>query len=76
MNPEEKEMLARAVKLSEENSRVLLHIQKRIHWFTVWGFVKVFVIAIPLIISYFYLQPYFGSVGQSLTDLKQIIGQY
>ena len=73
MNPDEKEMLNRAVRLSEENNQVLLSLEKKVRFMTIWGIIKVFLIVLPLVISYFYLQPYFGTVGESLTNVKQLL---
>ena len=75
MNPEEKEMLKRAIELSEENNKLLVELRNKVRMAMIWGVVKILVIVVPLIISYFYLQPYFGSVGQSLTEFKQLLNQ-
>jgi hypothetical protein len=75
MNPEEKVMIQRALELSEENHRMLLSLKKNMHLAMIWGFVKFFVIVVPLVISFFYLQPYLGSVGQSFIEIRHMLNQ-
>ncbi|MEK7461876.1 MAG: hypothetical protein AAB586_02275 [Patescibacteria group bacterium] len=66
MNPEEKTLLERTLRLSEENNQILHKIQNRARWAVLWGFIKVAIIAIPLVAGYLYLQPF----------LEQTIGNY
>jgi len=65
MNPEEKLLLERTLKLSEENNLILRKIQKTAKRAAIWGFIKVLIIVTPLVIGYFYLQPYFKDVVET-----------
>lgn len=73
MNPEEKELLRRMVKLSEENNAMLRGIRKAIRWGQFWGFVKLLIILIPLIIGFWYLQPYFDSFSERYREVQELI---
>ncbi|MBX4189029.1 hypothetical protein KW785_00340 [Candidatus Parcubacteria bacterium] len=58
MNPDERGMLERALKLSEENNKILRKMQRTARWAAVWGVIKFLVLIIPLIVGYLYLEPY------------------
>lgn len=73
MSPEERLLLERTLKLSEENNQILLSMKRRIYWAFLWGVIKILIIAIPLVIGYLYLEPYFGSFGQTFQDAQGII---
>lgn len=60
MNPEEKDLLEKSLRLSEENNRILRNMERAARWATLWGFIKLLIIVIPLVIGYIFLQPYFG----------------
>ena len=38
-----------------------------------WGFIKLAVIAIPLIVGYVYLEPYFKNVAESYDSVHELI---
>jgi hypothetical protein len=76
MNPEERELLLRSVKLGEENRTMLRAIRRTLFWTKVWGVIKIVVIVIPFIIGYFYLQPYLGSFGTSISQAKDLISGF
>lgn len=70
MTPEEKMLLERAVKLGEENHKILRSIQTKARWAFVWGVVRFLVIAIPLILGYLYIAPRLGSYSDILNNLQ------
>ena len=74
MNPEEKQMLERSLKLSTENHELLLRINRRAQWAVLWGFVKLAVIAIPLVLSIVYLEPYFTKMAENYNSVQELIG--
>jgi len=74
MNPEERRLLERSLRLAEENHRLLKRIDKRARMAMAWGLIKLAVIAIPLIIGYIYLEPYFKNVAESYDSIHEIIG--
>ena len=71
MSPEEKALLERTLKLSEENNQILRKMQRTARWAVVWGFIKVAIIVVPLVVGYLYLQPF---LGQALDNFKQVQG--
>jgi hypothetical protein len=71
MTPDEKELLMRTLKLSEDNNHILVSLQKTMRWQTIWGLIKVLLIVIPLVIGYLYLQPYFGTISNELKNLPE-----
>jgi hypothetical protein len=72
MNPEEKVLLERTLKLSEENNKMLRKLQRTAKWAVVWGFVKVVIIVIPLVAGYFLLQPYFGQAIDNFNNIQEL----
>lgn len=76
MNPEEKELTRRALELSEENHRILLKIDRAMHWYKVWSIVKVCLLVLPFIFGYVYLKPYVGSIGDSLSGVSELIKSF
>lgn len=75
MNPEEKHLLERAVKLSEENNHMLRKLHRTARWAFVWGVIKLVILVVPFIIGYFYLEPYFGSLGDTFEKARETINQ-
>jgi hypothetical protein len=73
MNPEEKRLLERTLKLSEENNEILRSIRRKFRWAILWGVIKFVVIAVPLIIGYLYLEPYFGSFSETFKEAQQVL---
>lgn len=73
MNPEEKLLLQRVVKLSEENHTILRGMQRRARWALAWGFVKVAIIIVPLVVGYFYLEPYVKEAAGQYEGLKSLL---
>ncbi len=73
MTPEERGLVERSLKLSEENNKILRAMQRSARWGTVWGIVKLLIIVVPLVIGYFYLQPYLGPFGDLLKQAQTII---
>lgn len=69
MNPEEKELLERTLKLSEENNKLLHQIRKTAKRAAIWGFIKLVIIVTPLVVGYFYLQPLFKEIMDTYSSL-------
>jgi len=72
MAPEEKDLLERTLKLSEENHKILLDLRSRARWSTLWGLIKLLLIVGPLILGYVYLEPYLGSFKDTLGNAQDI----
>ncbi|MDP2642034.1 MAG: hypothetical protein Q8P21_01960 [bacterium] len=73
MNPEEKVLLERTLKLSEENNKILRKIERRARWAVVWGFIKVAIIIVPLVIGYLYLQPFFERAMENYNGVRELL---
>ena len=73
MNPEEKVLLERTLKLSEENNQILHKIERKARWAIVWGFIKVAIIVVPLILGYLYLQPFLAPAMESFKQIGELL---
>ncbi len=62
MNPDEKELLVRTARLSEENNRILRTLRSASRWASFFGLIKWVLIIGPLIFAYFYIQPYLDAL--------------
>lgn len=76
MNPEERSLLERSLKLSEDNHRILLKLQRAYRWGVFWGFVKVSLIVIPLTVGYFLVQPYLDEARSNYNGVQELINSY
>ena len=73
MNPEEKALLERTFKLSEENNQILRKMQRVARWGIIWGFVKILIIIVPLIAGYLYLEPYLNQILDNFSNIKDLL---
>jgi hypothetical protein len=73
MNPDERNLLERALKLSENNNKILESMQKTARWTRLWGFAQFLIVAVPIAVAYLYLQPYFGLFTRALTQVGTIL---
>lgn len=73
MEPEERRLLERSLKLSEENNRILKKLERKARWAFIWGFIKIAIIVVPLVIGYIYLQPFFEQIVESYKSVKGLI---
>lgn len=73
MNPEEKHLLERTLKLSEENNKMLKRMQRIHRWAVIWGIIKAAVIIIPLVIGYLFLEPYLNEALDNYNNIKGTI---
>ena len=73
MNPEEKALLERTLKLSEENNKILRKMQRAAQWAILWGFIKFAIIVGPLIIGYLYLQPYLSRAAENYSSIRELL---
>ncbi|MDO8590338.1 MAG: hypothetical protein Q7R69_03685 [bacterium] len=75
MNPEEKVLLERSLKLAEENNQILRKMQRAARWAILWGFIKVAIIVVPLVVGYFYLQPFLDQSLENFNSVKELLNQ-
>ena len=73
MNPEERLLLERSLKLSEENNKILRKLERRARWAVIWGFIKIAIIVVPLIIGYLYLQPYLNNAMENYNSVRELL---
>ena len=73
MSPEEKVLLERTLKLSEENNQILRKMQRAARWATLWGFIKVAIIIVPLVAGYIFLQPYLEQALGNFNNIKELL---
>lgn len=75
MNPEEKVLLERTLKLSEENNQILRKMQRAARWGIIWGFIKMAVIIVPLVVGYLYLEPFLNQALENFNSVKELLNQ-
>jgi len=73
MNPEEKVLLERTLRLSEENNQILRKMQRTARWAVLWGFIKIAIVIIPLVVGYIYLQPFFDQALKNYNSFKELL---
>lgn len=73
MDPEEKELLERALELSEENNRILRKMQRTARWAILWGFIKVALVVIPLVAGYIFLQPFLDQALENYNSAREFL---
>ncbi len=73
MGPEEKMLLERTFRLSEENNHILRKMRRAARWAILWGFIKTAVIVVPLVVGYFYLEPFFKQAMTNYNDVREFI---
>lgn len=76
MNPEERHLLERSLKLSEENNKMLKKMQRIHRWAVVWGFIKAALVIVPLVIGYFLLQPYIEEARGNVSQIQGLFSTY
>ena len=69
MNPEEKVLLERTLKLAEENNRILQKIDKKAKWAFLWGIIKIAIIVVPIVAGYLFIEPFLRPAMENLHHL-------
>lgn len=73
MNPEERQLLERSLKLGEENNALLHKIDRRAKRAAIYGFVKLAIIVLPFVVGYFLLEPYFDQVESNYNTFQSLL---
>jgi len=73
MNPEDRALLERTFKISKENNSMLRKLERRARWALFWWFIKMALIVVPLVIGYFYLQPYLDSAIDNYNSIRNFL---
>jgi uncharacterized membrane protein len=76
MEPEEREMLKKALELSQENNKILHSVRRGMFWGRIMNVVYWIVIIGAAVGVYYYITPYIdnavGAYGSLKTDLKSL----
>ena len=76
MSPEEKVLLERTLKLSEENNKILHRLDRTRRLAVVWGLIKVAIIIVPLILGYIFLQPYIQEAMANYSGAVEFLNNF
>ena len=76
MNPEERSLLERTLKLSEENNKILKSLRRVARWTSFWGFVQFLLVVVPLAALYIYLQPYLGTLNHLMAQAQTALSTF
>ena len=71
MNPEERKLLERTYKLAEENNEILRKVNARARRAALYGFIKLLIVIAPLVLGYYFLEPY---INQGIASYDQAKG--
>lgn len=75
MNPDERQLLERTLRLSEENNQLLRKINRRARWSFLWGIAKIAIIVVPLVAGYLFLEPYLNEAVDNYAGIKDTLNQ-
>ena len=73
MSPEEKILLERTLRLAEENNQILQQMRRTARWAILWGFIKVAIVIVPLIVGYIYLLPFLDQALENFNSIKELL---
>jgi hypothetical protein len=73
MNPEERVLLERTLKLSEENNKIVRGLRSSARWANFWGFIKILIFIVPLVFAYIWLQPYLGMFEETFKNAQEVL---
>ncbi len=72
MEPEEREMLQRLLKLSEQNNRILRSMKRSVTIGRLMHMVYWIIIIAITVISYYYMRPYIETIKSTLGAVDQL----
>lgn len=73
MNPEERRLLERTLKLTEENHKILQNVEKRARRAAIYGFIKLAIIILPFVLGYIFLEPYFNEARDQYSGMREML---
>ncbi len=73
MNPEEKELLEKSLRLARENNDLLKKIDARGRRAAIYGFIKLLLVLAPFVIGYFLLEPYIDQGVENYNSFREVI---
>ncbi len=72
MDPEEKQLLERTLKLVEENNKILHNVEARAKRAVIYSFLKFALILLPFILGYLFLEPYLDQAVSSYGEVREL----
>ncbi|OHA91178.1 MAG: hypothetical protein A2758_01735 [Candidatus Zambryskibacteria bacterium RIFCSPHIGHO2_01_FULL_49_18] len=72
MNPEERRLLERSLKLAEENNEILKKMRAQARRQTIYGFIRLVIILLPFVLGYFLLEPYFDQARENYNGVRNL----
>lgn len=76
MDPEDRRLLERTFKLSENNSRILKKLERRSRWAFIWGVIKIAIVIVPLILGYLFIRPHLDEAAGQFQEIKEVFEDY
>jgi len=76
MNPEERRLLERSLKLSEDNNRMLKKLERRSKWAMIWAFVKIAIVVVPLVLGYLFFGSYINEAVDNFNGIREVFKSY
>jgi hypothetical protein len=76
MNPEERQLLERSLRLNEENNKLLKKIDGRAKRAAIYGFIKLAIILLPFVVGYFFLEPYFDDAAENYSTFRETLNSF
>jgi hypothetical protein len=73
MNPDERILLERTLKLAEENNKILHKVESRAKRAAIYGFIKLVLIVLPFVIGYFLLEPYLDEAQERYSNIQELV---
>jgi hypothetical protein len=75
MNPEERHLLERSLRISEENNKILKRIDARAKRAAIYGFIKLALFILPFVVGYFLLEPYLDQATSTYSQFRDLLVQ-
>ena len=65
------EMMEESLKLNKKIYKIVKKLKSQMFWQSVFGFIRVLIIVVPLVLGFYYLSPY---MKQAYQQYQQILG--
>ena len=63
MDPADKELLEKSLKLSEENNRILKEMERNAKWGRIFSVIRIVIFVLPFVIGFLYLLPFIRKIN-------------
>ncbi len=75
MNPEDRALIERTLKLSEENNVLLKKMRSAQRRATIYGFLRLALVIVPLVLGYLFLEPYIDGAVNNYQSFEQLLSR-